>query len=116
MSRKSENLPRSLIKLNFLPSNRHELPTPATPSVTHPIPNSSYNPIPHIFNVTSSPSPRTLQIRKLNPSESPKLSASPKLTEMDELSNALTACGRWKKTGLSWEEKEEFLKFRAKRS
>lgn len=64
---------------------------------------------------STSPFLRHLQVRQLNPSESPTLSSSPKLLEWESLADTLAATGRWKRTGSDWEAKESFLKFRAAR-
>lgn len=98
----------------YVLSFRYDLPTNLSPSITLPIP-SPLSPFKDIFMASTSPFLRHLQVRQLNPSESPTLSSSPKLLEWESLADTLAATGRWKRTGSDWEAKESFLKFRAAR-
>ncbi|ORY72733.1 hypothetical protein BCR35DRAFT_333910 [Leucosporidium creatinivorum] len=98
----------------FILSFKYPLPTRLTPSSTYPIPSSLLS---HIFSLTTSPSPLSLTIRRLHPSESPKLSTSLKKEEWEAVAESLAATGRWKRcNGLGWERKEGFLEFRKKRA
>lgn len=98
------------------PSTRYPLPTRLAPSATYPIPSSILAPIAHIFALTCSPSPLSLNIRRLHPSESPKLSDHLKKDEWEGLADTLAATGRFKRAnGLDWEKKGTFLDFRSKK-
>lgn len=94
---------------------RYSLPTRVAPSATLPIPPSLPLPLIHIFKITSTVFPSTLAIRRLHPSESPRLSSFPRKDEWDSVVEALANTGKWKRVGLSWVDKAAFLEFRKKR-
>ncbi|CDO68713.1 hypothetical protein BN946_scf184652.g40 [Trametes cinnabarina] len=110
----------------FIMCVRYDPPTAFAPSLSHSIPSSFLNPLPHIFKVASSLAPLTLSIRLLAPSESPS-SGSFLLSEFltggsypDPLAECCAALmaqiGHVKRVGLGWEDKVAFLRlYRGKR-
>ncbi|OSD04340.1 hypothetical protein PYCCODRAFT_1466301 [Trametes coccinea BRFM310] len=110
----------------FVMCVRYDPPTTFAPTLSHSIPSTYLNPLPHIFRLASSLAPLTLSIRLLAPSESPS-SGSFLLSEFltggiypDPLAECCAALmaqiGRVKRVGLGWEDKVAFLKlYRGKR-
>lgn len=95
--------------------HRYPPPTRLAPSLTYPIPTLSpiTGLLSHVYTLTSRLSPYTLTIRRLHPSESPKLSCAPKKEEWDALAETLAGTARLKRVGgLGWVEKGAFLEFR----
>lgn len=115
---------RGLLKLAELQLAQPAKPTPVKaftlafkyPAPTHLSPTSTL-PIPgllaHLWQLASSPTPRTLSVRRLHPAESPKLSTAPKPQEWEAVGEALASAGRLKRTAIGWEDKGRFLEFRA---
>ncbi|GAA6047870.1 hypothetical protein JCM3770_004683 [Rhodotorula araucariae] len=94
---------------------KYPAPTRLAPSLTYPIPTPSplAGLVAHIYTLTSRLTPYTLTVRRLHPSEAPKLSTVPRKDEWDALADTLAATGRLKKVGaLGWVEKGAFLEFR----
>lgn len=88
-------------------THRYPPPTRLAPSLTYPIPSSSFLvlPLAHIFSLTSRLTPYTFTVRRLHPSESP--------TNWETLGETLAQTARLKKVvGLGWVEKGAFLEFR----
>ncbi|GAA5994818.1 lysophosphatidic acid acyltransferase LOA1 [Rhodotorula paludigena] len=99
----------------FVLTFRYPPPTRLAPSLTYPIPTPSpiTGLLSHVYTLTSRLSPYTLTIRRLQPSESPKLSTAPKKEEWDALAETLAGTARLKRVGgLGWVEKGAFLEFR----
>ncbi|CAL1701382.1 unnamed protein product [Somion occarium] len=105
----------------FLMCVRYDPPTALAPTLSQSIPSSTLNPLMHIFKLTTSFLPLTLSIRLLAPSESPS-SGSFLLSDFltgghyeDPLSECCAALiaqiGKFKRTGLGWEDKAAFLEF-----
>ena len=98
-------------------------PTNFSPSLSLPIPfHKSVNPLPHISRICSSFAPCELSIRFLAPSESPGLETfvtsdfSSSATNADDALTEICATlmsdiGRFKRTGMGWEDKSLFLDF-----
>lgn len=89
--------------------------------MTHSIPSSSLNPLPHLFTLASSLALPALTIRLLNQAESPS-SPSFLVSEVigvtsprDELAEAsavlISQLGKFKRMTLGWEDKARFLDF-----
>jgi len=100
---------------------RYDPPTVLAPTMTRSIPSTSFNPIAHLFTITTSISLPTISIRLLVPSDSPSSQLfipSEVMTEFageDQLTEAcatLTAqIGKLKRMGMGWEDKASFLDF-----
>ena len=102
--------------------NRIDPPTSLSPTISLSIPSSSFNPIPHLFSISSSLLPHTISIRLLAPSDSPS-SDSFNIEEIisgtkrgddaftEACSILMSEIGRMKRTGMGWEEKSMFLDF-----
>ncbi|KAI0082591.1 hypothetical protein K474DRAFT_1585839 [Panus rudis PR-1116 ss-1] len=114
------NVPVRKFKV-FVMCVRYDPPTSLSPTLSHSIPSSFLNPLPHIFKVTSSLVPLTLSIRLLAQSDSPS-SGSFLLSDFltggqydDPLSEICAALisqiGKFKRTGMAWEDKAAFLQF-----
>ena len=94
---------------------RYPAPTSLAPSLTYPIPSPSplSGLFAHLYTLTSRLTPYTFSVRRLHPSEAPRLSARPTKDEWDALGDALAGTARLKKVGgLGWVEKGAFLEFR----
>ncbi|KAF8528821.1 hypothetical protein BU17DRAFT_37834 [Hysterangium stoloniferum] len=124
----TEAFGRSIIPIQgynvFVMCVRYDPPTTYKPTLTRSIPSTSFNPIPHIFEVASSLSPslsQSLSIRLLDPTESPSCKsflASDVLGgvgHLDELSEAcsvlISQLGKMRITAQAWEDKKSFLEF-----
>ncbi|KIK65364.1 hypothetical protein GYMLUDRAFT_219320 [Collybiopsis luxurians FD-317 M1] len=105
----------------FIMCVRYDPPTEVSPTVTHSIPSSLFNPIPHIFTLTSSLTLPALTIRLLAQSESPS-SPTFLVSEVvgvssvrDELAEAsavlISQLGKFKRMTMGWEDKARFLEF-----
>ncbi|KAM0793094.1 hypothetical protein ACM66B_000575 [Microbotryomycetes sp. NB124-2] len=95
----------------FLVAFKYPPPTRITPTATYPIPSST--PLPHMFALACSPAPVSLTIRRLHPSESPKLSTSNRKEDWDAVAEALAALGRFKRiNGIDFSSKQAFLEYR----
>ena len=89
--------------------------------MTRSIPSTPFNPIAHLFTITTSISLPTISIRLLASSDSPSSQlfiASEVITEFageDQLTEACAALtaqmGKMKRTGMGWEDKVSFLDF-----
>ncbi|BGP29057.1 hypothetical protein JCM10296v2_000793 [Rhodotorula toruloides] len=91
----------------FVLAFKYPQPTRLAPSLTYPIPSSSFIrlPLAHICSLASRLTPYTFTVRRLHPSESP--------TTWDNLGETLAQTARLKKVvGLGWVEKGAFLEFR----
>ncbi|KDR83847.1 hypothetical protein GALMADRAFT_54978 [Galerina marginata CBS 339.88] len=105
----------------FIMSIRYDPPTDLAPTLTHTIPSTFLNPLPHVFSLTTSLSLAQLSIRRLAPSESPGsrlfitsevLSDYAGEDPLSETCASLVAqMGKLKRTGLGWEDKSNFLQF-----
>ncbi|KAI0352858.1 hypothetical protein OH77DRAFT_1484597 [Trametes cingulata] len=104
----------------FVMCVRYDPPTTFAPTLSHSIPSTFLNPLPHVFRLASSLAPLPISIRLLAPSESPS-SGSFLLSEFltggtyaDELAECCAALmaqiGRVKRVGLGWEDKAAFLR------
>ncbi|THH11504.1 hypothetical protein EW145_g637 [Phellinidium pouzarii] len=120
-----KNIPVPVKNFNvFIMCARVDPPTALSPTLSIPIPSSRqvFNPIPHIFSVSSSIMPHTLSVRLLAPSQSPS-SASFLISEVlsgntggddvfsEVCATLMTELGRLKRTGMGWEDKTMFLEF-----
>jgi hypothetical protein len=105
--------------------SRCDPPSISSPTLTHSIP-SAFNPLPHLFSLTTSFRPSTISIRLLAPSESP---SSPLFMVSDVVTNysredllsevcaaLIAGMGKMRRTGMTWEDKAAFLEvYRSKR-
>lgn len=99
----------------FRSRNRYPAPTLLAPSLAYPIPSPSPLPglLTHLYTLTSRLTPYTFSVRRLHPSEAPKMSTAPRKQEWDAVADTLAATARLKKVGgLGWVEKSAFLEFR----
>ncbi|GBE79578.1 hypothetical protein SCP_0207780 [Sparassis crispa] len=105
----------------FVMCVRYDPPTALQPTLTHSIPSTVINPLPHLLTLAMSLAPLTVSIRLLAPSESPSsraFLASEYVTgeqPVDLLSEACTSLiahtGKMKRLGMGWEDKVAFLDF-----
>lgn len=93
---------------------RYPPPTSLVPSATYPIPSTPPLLV-HMFALASTPLPIALTVRRLHPSEAPKLSSFPRKEEWDAQLESIAALGRLKRVQMGWENKQAFLEFRKKR-
>ncbi|GAA5935606.1 hypothetical protein JCM1841_007010 [Sporobolomyces salmonicolor] len=98
----------------FVLAFKYSPPTRLSPSLAYPIPSTSLLlPLSHVFSLTSRPVLYSISIRRLHPSESPKISSAPRKEEWDQLAETLATTARLKRVGgLGWEDKGAFLEFR----
>ena len=100
---------------------RYDPPTNMLPTLSHSIPSSSLNPIPHILKLTTVLPPQPISIRLLSLNESPSsqlFMVSEIVTNIngqDVLSEScatlIAQIGKMKRTGMGWEDKVAFLEF-----
>ncbi|KAI0796581.1 hypothetical protein C8Q75DRAFT_802270 [Abortiporus biennis] len=104
----------------FVMCVRYDAPTAFAPTLSHSVPSSFLNPLPHIFKLATTVSPLTLSIRLLKPSDGPSsgsLLVSDFIHEKcdDPLSEICAALmsqiGKVKRVGLGWEDKAAFFEF-----
>jgi len=104
----------------FIMCVRYDPPTAFSPTITHSIPSSSLNPLPHVFTLASSLAIPALTIRLLTQSESPSSPAfivsevigSSSRGELAEASAVLISqLGKFKRMTMGWEDKARFLDF-----
>ncbi|KAH7887836.1 hypothetical protein F5I97DRAFT_1863189 [Phlebopus sp. FC_14] len=104
----------------FVMCIRYGPPTSLQPSLAHPVPSLTMNPLRHLFTITTSMFPQAMSIRMLAPSESPSsqlFMANEVVTEtsVDLLSEAcavlIAKIGKMKRVGFGWEDKTAFLSF-----
>ncbi|KAF9482493.1 hypothetical protein BDN70DRAFT_875059 [Pholiota conissans] len=105
----------------FVMSVRYDPPGVVAPTLTHTIPSNSWNPLTHLFWLSTSLSATEISIRLLAPSESPGnqlFFASEILSDYagdDQLSETcatlIAQMGKLKRTGMGWEDKSNFLEF-----
>ena len=98
---------------------RYDPPTVLSPSLSHSMPSSFLNPLPHIFSLATSPSPLSMSIRLLALSDSPSsqlfmanehVSGTPGEDQLAESCAALISqIGKFKQTGMGWEDKASLL-------
>ena len=89
--------------------------------MSHSIPSSTLNPIPHFFALTTSLVPFTMSIRLLSSADSPSSGsflASEFLADSKRDDYLTEACaslighiGKMKRVGFGWEDKAAFLEF-----
>lgn len=113
--------PRLMLLASDYSSPRYDPPTVLSPTMTRSIPSTSFNPIAHLFTITTSISLPAISIRLLAPSDSPSnqlFVASEVITEFageDQLTEAcavlIAQIGKMKRTGMGWEDKASFLDF-----
>ncbi|KAN0097350.1 hypothetical protein V8E55_001796 [Tylopilus felleus] len=102
----------------FIMCTRYNLPTIFQPSLTHPIPSFTFNPLYHLFTIATSLSPQAMSVRMLPLSESPSSQlfmvseVVPDLA-VDTLSEVcavlIARIGKMKRIGFGWEDKVSFL-------
>ncbi|KXN83715.1 hypothetical protein AN958_00857, partial [Leucoagaricus sp. SymC.cos] len=108
----------------FIMCVRYDPPTTYSPTLTRPIADSGpafFNPLLHIFKITSSIVPHAISIRLLPPSESPGSQlflASEHVKGIygeDQLAEAsvslISQIGRMKRIGMGWEDKASFAHY-----
>ncbi|KAH6915003.1 hypothetical protein BKA70DRAFT_1383184 [Coprinopsis sp. MPI-PUGE-AT-0042] len=103
----------------FVASVRYDPPTNLAASVTHSIPSTFLNPLPHLFTLAMSLAPLTISIRLLPLADSPSSQlflASEVLSGysgQDQLSEScavlVSSTGKLKRTGMGWEDKTSLL-------
>ncbi|KDQ64853.1 hypothetical protein JAAARDRAFT_202123 [Jaapia argillacea MUCL 33604] len=86
----------------FLMCVRYDPPTPLSSTLTHSIPSSTMNPLPHLFQLTTSLAPPTLSVRLVAPSEP---------LDQGGVEDAIAGIGKMKRIGMGWEDKARFLDF-----
>ncbi|KAG1753936.1 uncharacterized protein EDB91DRAFT_1100725 [Suillus paluster] len=92
----------------FLMCVRYDPPTLSQPSLSHSIPDTTLNPLRHLFQICTCLSPQSISIRQLPLSESP----SSQLFMVNEVCAVLIArLGKMKRIGFGWEDKYAFLDF-----
>ncbi|KAK4054778.1 hypothetical protein OIV83_000702 [Microbotryomycetes sp. JL201] len=100
----------------FILAFKYPLPTSITPSATCPIPGAALSPISHMFALACSPAPTSLTVRRLHPSESPKLSTANRKEDWDAIADILAALGRFKRlNSIDFEAKRAFLAYKKSR-
>ncbi|KAF7433159.1 hypothetical protein PC9H_005108 [Pleurotus ostreatus] len=104
----------------FIMCVRYDPPTDFTPTLSCPIP-SSFNPLGHLFALTTSLTPLSISIRLLEPADS--ISSQlfmvsevvPDAANEDVFVSSCAALiaqlGKMKRTGLGWEDKASFFEF-----
>lgn len=101
-------------------SPRFDPPTLSQPSLAHSIPETTLNPLRHLFKICTSLAPQTITIRQLPLSESPSSQlfmvneVVPELRSdvLAEVCAVLVArVGKMKRVGFGWEDKNAFLDF-----
>ncbi|OAX43876.1 hypothetical protein K503DRAFT_846896 [Rhizopogon vinicolor AM-OR11-026] len=104
----------------FLMCVRYDPPTPSQPSLSHSIPDTTLNPLRHLFKICTSLPPQTITIRQLPLSESPssqlfmvnEVVPEPRSDVLAEVCAVLIArIGKMKRVGFGWEDKNAFLHF-----
>ncbi|KAG2077522.1 hypothetical protein BDR04DRAFT_1088574 [Suillus decipiens] len=104
----------------FLMCVRYDPPTSSQPSLSHSVPGTTLNPLPHMFQICTSLSPQSISIRQLPLSESPssqlfmvnEVVPEPRSDVLAEVCAVLIArMGKMKRVGLGWEDKYAFLDF-----
>ncbi|KAG0709530.1 hypothetical protein DFH29DRAFT_792617, partial [Suillus ampliporus] len=104
----------------FLMCVRYDPPTVLQPSLSHSIPNTTLNPLRHLFQVCTCLSPQSISIRQLPLSESPssqlfmvnEVVPEPRSDMLAEVCAVLIArMGKMKRIGFGWEDKYAFLDF-----
>ncbi|KAG7097067.1 hypothetical protein E1B28_004454 [Marasmius oreades] len=112
----------------FIMCVRYDPPTTFSPTPTLSVPSPSFNPLPHLFSLTTSITVPQISIRLLSPAESPSsplFVASEVIGDMSSKQDLLTeACavliaqtGKLKRMSMGWEDKARFLDFyRGKRT
>ncbi|KAG9317566.1 hypothetical protein JVU11DRAFT_1773 [Chiua virens] len=101
----------------FVLCTRYNPPTVFEPSLTHPI-ASAFNPLSHLFTITTSLSSQSMSVRMLPLSESPSsqlfvvsdVVQEPSVDMLSEVCEVLIArIGKMKRVGFGWEDKVSFL-------
>ncbi|KDN52330.1 hypothetical protein K437DRAFT_243794 [Tilletiaria anomala UBC 951] len=104
----------------YIISIKHTPPSTQSPSSVLSVPGQRFNPLTHVWSLCASLNfSRSLQVRVLNPEESPSseafvadalvatTSAADPISEL--CGNLISQLSRLKRTGLGWEDKESFL-------
>ncbi|KAK7470753.1 hypothetical protein VKT23_002172 [Stygiomarasmius scandens] len=110
----------------YIMCTRYDPPTTSAPTLSHSVPSTILNPLPHMFSVAKSLTPLTMSIRLLTPSESPTsptfvasevLGESSKMDLTEACASLIAQVGKLKRMTLGWEDKSRFIEFyRGRRS
>ncbi|KAF4574875.1 hypothetical protein EYR40_005387 [Pleurotus pulmonarius] len=104
----------------FIMCVRYDPPTDFTPTLSRPI-SSSFNPLGHLFALTTSFAPLSISIRLLEPADSISSQlfmvsevvpdASKEDVFVSSCAALIAQLGKMKRTGLGWEDKASFFEF-----
>ena len=109
-----------MISWQFTKASRYDPPTDFIPTLARPIP-SSFNPLGHLFALTTSFAPLSISIRLLEPADSISSQlfmvsevvpdASKEDVFVSSCAALIAQLGKMKRTGLGWEDKASFFEF-----
>jgi hypothetical protein len=109
----------------FIMCFRYDPPTPWSPTLTHSMPSSLWNPLSHVFRASRSFVPAALSVRLLSLADSPSCptfitsEVAPGVNEEDQFveccASLVSQLGKMKRTAMGWEDKTVFMEFYEKK-